>query len=260
MKRSSIPSSDRPLGMTELPEKTCQNNWNPQGNPDITKVLLSSMRHSRFKSAMTIATSSIGVVIVIALGLCARSAAQAPAFVDSEPLFSVDMTEEEFEEEVLNLPDPSQNAEAIYSAPVTNLALRERASSSSYEYVLLDANGWLEFKTDSRIKCVLKNPISDDCAIKTKVPVLYRRTSRLQWVATVYLDSREDYKEAVKDCISGALATGALAGLVTGSLESSAVVLEKYLEICLVAKEISNKLKVDVSIRTRKVPGRWKPV
>ena len=30
MKRSSSPSPDRPLGVPEFPEKSCQNNWNPQ--------------------------------------------------------------------------------------------------------------------------------------------------------------------------------------------------------------------------------------
>ena len=220
-----------------------------------------SSRRATEAKLFTSTAISIGATLVMTFGFFSYSEAQQLPAVDSEPLFAIDVAAAEFDEsDILILPEPSEDTAVVRSTPNNDSLQIARASSSAYRYVLLSVNGWPEFKMDTRIKCIVKNPFNGDCALSIKVPQLFRRTSRLQHVATVYLDRQQDYREQVRDCLEEGILAGTLAGVFTGSLVSAAGVLEAYLKVCLVAKEVGAKIGVDVSLRVEKVPGRWRPV
>ena len=127
-----------------------------------------------------------------------------------------------------------------------------------YEMVVLSAKVWPEVKVDWPIKCVLS--AFGKCRIKTKVPVAYKRISKLQLIARICVPSEDDLKNDIEDCIKEAVLAGVIVGLGSGSVAPMASALKLYLTTCLSAKGVNaaNDLRVDA--RLSKEPRRWKRV
>lgn len=94
--------------------------------------------------------------------------------------------------------------------------LRQTEGSSCTDFLLASTNIPPEVKTEWRIKCVVKDPFSGKCLVKTKVPQLFRRTSKLRLMARVCVPDGNDIWDEVRDCIEQAIAAGLLASLVSG--------------------------------------------
>ena len=138
--------------------------------------------------------------------------------------------------------------------------LRQTEGSRCTDFLLVSTH-IPEVKTEWRIKCVVKDPFSGKCLVKTKVPQLFRRTSKLRLMARVCVPDGNDIWDEVRDCIEQAIAAGLLASLVSGgNLAVGAAVLKKYLLACLKSKLGDLILDIDVDLRREKIAGPWKPV
>ena len=133
-----------------------------------------------------------------------------------------------------------------------------RAGNKCYETKVLSAKVWPEFKTEWPIKCVLS--AFGKCRLKTKVPVAYKRISKLQLIARVCVPSEDDLKNDITECIKGAVMAGVIAGVGTGSVSATAAALKVYLMACLAAKGVEAANDISVGASIRKEPGRWKKV
>ena len=127
-----------------------------------------------------------------------------------------------------------------------------------YEMVVLSAKVWPEVKTEYPIKCVLS--VFGKCRIKTKVPVAYKRISRLELVVRVCVPTEDDIKDAIEECIKGAVLAGVITSLSAGTVAATATALKVYLQGCLVAKGIKAEDDISVDASIRKKPGRWSRV
>jgi len=136
-----------------------------------------------------------------------------------------------------------------------------RTEGTSCHNFLLVSTNIPEVKTEWRIKCVVKDPFSGKCVVKTKVPQLFRRTSKLRLMARVCVPDGNDIWDELRDCIEQAIVAGLLASLVTsGNLAVGAATLKKYLLACLKSKLGDLVLDIDVDLRREKIAGTWKPV
>ena len=145
---------------------------------------------------------------------------------------------------------------ALLLVPVPTAVAAEKPDTVVQEYVMLSTN-WPEIKTEWPVKCVAK--AFGDCVLKTKVPRLYRRTSKLQVVAIVTMPNEDRLIDDVEECIF----SGSVAGLLTGysiGAELGVAAFKTALEACLVVKGYAAADDVDVDLKERKKPGRWKRI
>lgn len=118
-----------------------------------------------------------------------------------------------------------------------------------------------ETKTEFEVRCVLKDPLSGKCIVKTKVPIIYRRTSKLTLLAQVCVPDDSEVENELTDCVRQAIAAGIIAGVVTsGNLAAAAAALKTYLAACLKAKLGKAVADISVTLRREKVPGPWKKI
>ena len=127
-----------------------------------------------------------------------------------------------------------------------------------YETVVLSAKVWPEIKIKWPIKCVLS--VLGKCRIKTKVPVTYKRISKLQLITRICVPSEDDLKNDIEDCIKEAVLAGVIVGVGTGSVALIASALKVYLTACLTAKGVEAANNISVDARMSKEPGKWKIV
>lgn len=127
-----------------------------------------------------------------------------------------------------------------------------------FDFTLLSIGGWPETKTEWEIKCIVK--IGGKCRVRTKVPVVYHRTSTLKFIATVCIPTEDNIRGAVEDCVRQAIAAGVITGIATGSVSAAAAALTAYLKTCLAAKGVAAANRVSVHIHEDKVVGPWKRV
>lgn len=138
--------------------------------------------------------------------------------------------------------------------------LHQLEGTSCHDFLLASTN-IPEVKTEWRIKCVVKDPFSGKCLVKTKVPQLFRRTSKLRLLARVCVPDGNDILDEVRDCVEQAIAAGLLASLVSGgNLAAGAATLKSYLLACLKRKLGDLVKDIDVDLRREKIAGAWKPV
>jgi hypothetical protein len=118
-----------------------------------------------------------------------------------------------------------------------------------------------EVKTEMVVKCVLKDPFSGKCIAKTKVPVLYRRTSKVRLFAKVCVPDDQKIWDEVSECIKEAVIAGVVAGVLTqGNLAAAAAVLKAFLIACLKRKVGDLSGDISVKLDREKTVGVWKPV
>lgn len=127
-----------------------------------------------------------------------------------------------------------------------------------HSFDLLTISNFPEAKTEWENKCILR--IGGKCRASTKIPILYRRTSRLVLSVRICWPSEDDIVSAVVDCARQAVAAGVLAGLISGSLQAAAAALKAYLIACLKSKGIGFADDISVSLQQLKREGTWKRV
>ena len=199
------------------------------------------------------------LILVITLVFYMNSDAQQTSSVDDEPIVTVDLATEEFQEETINLPHFSVAEDTLIIRDTNEVSFLRSSSARSYSFVILSIRAWPEFKAAMKIKCILRNPFNEKCISKTKIPVVYRRISTIEFVATVYVPSEEDLKGVLRDCITQAVAAGAISGLATNSPKIAADALGVYLNSCLVGRGKDVAGDVDVRVTIQKQPGKWRP-
>lgn len=140
--------------------------------------------------------------------------------------------------------------------PDVPLATTEGKSCRTYK---LGSVNIPETKTVFELRCVAKNPFNGKCIAKTKVPIIYRRTSQITLYADICVpDDKAIWKE-IKDCVEQAVIAGVVASLVTkGNLAAGAAALKAYLIACLKAKTGQAIEDIEIRLRRTKVPGPWK--
>lgn len=167
---------------------------------------------------------------------------------DSDP--EEDSSQVAYEEDVL--------VESSVSNAILSLeALALGTTGQCLDFKVLSVSGWPETKTEFKTRCVLR--IGGKCQIKTKVPIIYRRTSKLQVIASICLPDARRVESAVKDCVQQAIAAGVLAGALSGSLTAATSALKAYLKTCLAAKGVSSS-GLEVKLRQHKKTGKWKKI
>lgn len=153
-----------------------------------------------------------------------------------------------------------KEVEPVLATEIEGALQEARAGQSCRSFTIASVN-FPEVKTEWKIKCVLKNPFNDKCITKTKVPVLYRRTSKITLYAQVCVPSDDVLWDAVKDCVEKAVIAGIAVGVVTsGNLAAASAALKAFLISCLKGKFGNIINDIDVNLSRRKVPGAWKPV
>lgn len=169
----------------------------------------------------------------------------------------------DFSETESNSNFPEDQAEHIdHIVTVSSDTSDELESAHAEEKKCIDTrivkiSEWPETKTKMETRCILK--IGGKCVTKTKVPIIYRRTSKLMVYMRVCWASEDDVENALKDCIRQAIAAGVLAGvLLPGGFAAGAAAAKSYLIACLKAKGIELLEDLDVKIYKRKIPGKWK--
>jgi len=116
-----------------------------------------------------------------------------------------------------------------------------------------------ETKTEWVLKCVVKDPFSGKCLVKTKVPVIYTRISTIHLLVRVCVPDDAEAWEAIKDCVTQAIVAGIAVGVVTsGNLAAAAAALKAYLVACLKSKLGQAVSDIRVDLRREKVAGPWK--
>lgn len=116
-----------------------------------------------------------------------------------------------------------------------------------------------ETKTTFEIRCLANNPFTGKCIAKTKVPIIYRRTSKLTLLAQVCVPDDIEIKNKLVDCIKQAIAVGIVTDVLTsGNLAAAAAVLKAYLVACLKAKFGEAVDDITVTLRREKALGVWK--
>lgn len=184
-------------------------------------------------------------------------------FPIAEPLFSKagKATQEiEGEAEFMARTASGASVEPIFAEEIDGELYPERAGKSCRSYTLGKVS-IPEFKTEWKIKCILRDPFSGKCITKTKMPVLYRRTSKVMLIAQVCLPKDDTVWDAVKDCIEKAVIVGIAAGVILkGNLAPVTAVLKAFVISCLKAKLGDLANEVDVALRRHKIPGKWKKV
>ena len=141
---------------------------------------------------------------------------------------------------------------------VETTAMASIAGRRCHAMKLMSIDGVPEVKTEWKTKCVLK--IGGKCVTKTKIPQLFRRSTKMVLQAKVCWPGEDDIRNAVEDCAKQAVAAGVLAGVFTGSLSAAAAALKTYLVGCLKAKGIELAEQVSVDLDILKEKGPWKPV
>lgn len=132
-------------------------------------------------------------------------------------------------------------------------------SGQECDEFLLASVPFPETKTEWEVRCVLKDPFSGKCVVKTKVPIVYTRTSKTRLIARICYPSGKAVEAHLKDCVTQAIVAGVAVGVVTsGNLAAAAAALKSYLITCLKVKvgEAIDDLSVD--IRREKITGEWK--
>lgn len=184
-------------------------------------------------------------------------------FPNSELLFGdVEKAAQEIdgEAEFIATTVSGDSVEPIFAEDIDGEIYPARAGTSCRSYTLGSIN-IPEVKTEWEIKCILKNPFNGKCITKTKVPVLYRRTSKLTLIAQVCLPTDDAVWDAVKDCVEKAVIAGVAVGVISqGNLAAAAAALKAFLISCLKAKLGDLVNEVDVTLSRRKIPGKWKRV
>jgi len=127
-----------------------------------------------------------------------------------------------------------------------------------HDITLLSVGGVPETKTEWKTKCIVR--AFGRCQVKTDVPVVYRRTSKMVAYARVCHPALDAILDDVKDCLKQAVAAGVLAGVFTGNPAAVAPALKAYLIKCLQVKGAQAADEIDLSVGTRKQPGRWIPI
>lgn len=154
-----------------------------------------------------------------------------------------------------------EEAEVEYSEAFSDIGDEEtfeHVATRCHSFDLLTISNFPEVKTEWQNKCILR--IGGKCRASAKVPVLYRRTSRLALSVKICWPSEDDIIRAVEDCAKQAVAAGVLAGLITGSLQAAAAALKGYLISCLKSKGIGFADDISVGLQQVKRPGPWKRV
>jgi hypothetical protein len=128
----------------------------------------------------------------------------------------------------------------------------------SHSFDLITIANFPEFKTEWQTKCIVK--IAGKCRLKTKVPIFYRRTSKIVVEVTASWPTQDDIASAIEDCAKQALAAGIFAGLLTGGFQPAVAAFEAYLAGCLSTKGVDLAGKVKIGMRERKRAGVWKRV
>lgn len=131
-------------------------------------------------------------------------------------------------------------------------------TDNCFENVLLSIGGWPETKTVMKNKCLVS--IGGKCKLKTKVPVIYHRTSKLQFITKVCVPTENDLKTVIENCLKEAVAAGVLAGIVSGNVAAFAAALKSYLYACLTRKGVKEAEKISLRITEMKKKGPWKRV
>lgn len=115
-----------------------------------------------------------------------------------------------------------------------------------------------ETKTEWEVRCVAKNPFNGKCIAKTKVPIIYRRTSKLRLIAQVCYPDGSSVIDHVEDCVKQAVLAGVAVGVLTsGNLAVAAAALKTYLIACLKSKLSDVIGDVSVNLRREKQAGQW---
>jgi len=118
-----------------------------------------------------------------------------------------------------------------------------------------------EFKTEWEVKCLIKNPLTGRCLTSTKLPIFYRRTSKLRLIVRVCAPNTAAIWGDVQDCLRQASLAGIVAGVLTGgNLAAAAATLRTYLVACLKEKLGQVFGDITVALRREKVTGTWKRV
>lgn len=134
--------------------------------------------------------------------------------------------------------------------------LRSAQTCSEFQLASLNIP---ETKTEWEVRCILKDPFSGKCLTKTKVPIIYRRTSKLRLVARVCYPSGQAVEADVKDCAQQAIIAGVAVGVLTsGNLAAAAAALKSYLVACLETKLGKVLDDIAVDLRREKTAGEWK--
>ena len=130
-----------------------------------------------------------------------------------------------------------------------------RAGSSCLSFTVFSVSGWPETKTVWKNKCIVK--IGGKCRLKTNVPVVYTRKSKLRVIASICLKDADELKREIEDCVKQAIAAGVFAGVLTGNLGAIAAAFTAHLKGCLAAKSV-DVADLSVRLRQHKKPGKWK--
>lgn len=147
--------------------------------------------------------------------------------------------------------DPLLLAEVEESA-----AISARDGETCADFVLASSN-IPEFKTEFEVKCVVPKPFSSGCLVQTKVPVLYRRTSKQQLVARVCYPNGQSIEQHLKDCVTEAVIAGVAVGVLTsGNLPAAGAALQGQLILCL-KRKLGTSVSISVGLKREKVAGNW---
>ena len=137
----------------------------------------------------------------------------------------------------------------------SDLVAGEEAPSQQVKVSLFKMKNWPEFKVTVEKKCkwVLGKRIC------VNVPRAFQRTCVLEAFAIVSHPQAESIRGDIIGCVRTAVATGAVAGVLTGNVAAAVVSLKGALVTCLTAKGRSQLNKLAVKITTETACGEWKP-
>lgn len=166
------------------------------------------------------------------------------------------------EEKAVALTDAGQEAEVelllIDEAEGYHGAAVERANCREFLLASVDIP---EFKTESEVRCILRNPLTGRCVASGRVPVFYRRTSRQRLLVRICLPDARDIWREIEDCVRQAVMAGIAVGVLSGgNLAAAAAALKAYLLACLKAKLGAAVDDISVDLRRERIAGPWKRV